>query len=95
MTTLHIEHAITDFATWNAAFERLAEQRAKAGVRGHRLQQPVHDPHYIVIDLDFDTVDAATRFLSFLQVNVWSSPAGSPALLGAPETKILRPAAAR
>ena len=92
MATLHIEHPITDFAQWNAAFGRFAEARANAGVRAHRVQQPVNDPHYVVIDLDFDTEDEAGRFLAFLQANVWSSPENAPALAGAPRTTILQPA---
>lgn len=67
MTTLHIEHAISDFGVWNAAFERFADVRQKYGVRAQRVQHPVDDPHYIVIDLDFDTADDAGRFLGFLQ----------------------------
>lgn len=66
MPTLHIEHAIVDFALWRTAFERFAGFRTQAGVRSHRLQRPVGDPHYIVIDLDFDTIPEAERFLEFL-----------------------------
>jgi hypothetical protein len=95
MTTLHIEHAITDFHVWNAAFERFAGMRAKFGVRAHRIQHPVDDPHYIVIDLDFDTATEARRFLAFLQANVWSSADSAPALVGEPQTKILQAAATR
>lgn len=38
MPTLHIEHAISDFAQWNAAFERFAEARTRSGVRAQRVQ---------------------------------------------------------
>ena len=31
MATLHIEHPITDFETWTAAFERFADTRRRAG----------------------------------------------------------------
>lgn len=91
MPTLHIEHAIVDFATWSAAFERFADVRSRSGVRTHRLQRPVDDPHYIVIDLDFDTTAEAERFLEFLQRRVWASTENAPALVGTPETKILEP----
>jgi hypothetical protein len=93
--TLHIEHAITDFGTWYAAFGQFAEFRRQSGVREQRVQQPVDDPRYVVIDLDFDTVSAAEKFLSFLQVNVWSSSENAPALAGAPQTRILELAAAQ
>lgn len=94
MTTLHIEHAITDYDTWQAAFDRLAGARRQAGVLGGRVARPVDDPNYIVIALDFDTAEHATRFLHFLENQVWSSPAAAPALHGRPRTAILAPEAA-
>jgi hypothetical protein len=92
VTTLHIRHAITDFDTWASAFGRFADARREAGVRAHRVQRPVDDPAYVVIDLDFDTADAAESFLGFLRTNVWGVPANSPGLDGAPEAMILEPA---
>jgi hypothetical protein len=50
MATLHIEHPISDFGTWKTAFDRLAEARAKSGVRGHRILRPVDDACYVVVD---------------------------------------------
>ena len=44
MATLHIEHPITDFGTWTAAFARFADARSRAGVRGQRVLRPVDDP---------------------------------------------------
>ena len=89
MATLHIEHAITDFETWHAAFARFAEVRRQAGVRHHRIQRPVDDPAYVVVDLDFDTVEEAESFLGFLHANVWTSSENAPALAGKPQTRIL------
>ena len=93
MTTLHIEHAISDFATWNAAFARFADVRLQFGVRGQRVQQPIDDPHYVVIDLDFEAPEEASRFLGFLEAKVWASTSNAPALVGRPHTKILQAAA--
>lgn len=90
MATLHIEHPVTDFDLWREAFERFAELREQSGVRGQRVQQPIDDAHYVVIDLDFDTVREAEAFLDFLQTRVWSIRESSPALDGAPQTKILQ-----
>lgn len=92
MPTLHIEHAIVDFDQWRAAFDRFAGHRARSGVRQHRVQRPVDDPCYIVIDLDFDTVAEAEWFLTWLRSKVWSSTENSPALAGAPQTMILETA---
>ena len=90
MTTLHIEHPITNFATWQKAFDQFAVFRSQSGVRSQRVQQPVDDDHYIVIDLDFDTVEEAQNFLTLLETKIWSSPTSSPALVGTPRTTILQ-----
>lgn len=92
MVTLHIEHPISDFDTWAAAFARFAEARRSAGVRAHRVQRPVDDLRYVVIDLDFDDVAAASAFLEFLTDIVWAVPDNAPALAGAPVTAILEAA---
>jgi hypothetical protein len=89
MATLHIEHAVTDFNTWNAAFERFADARRQSGVRRQRIRRPVGDPAYVVVDLDFDTVGEADRFLGFLREIVWASSENSPALDGKPQARVL------
>lgn len=89
MPTLHIEHAIIDFNMWKAAFDRFSEFRKQSGVLGHRIQRPVDDPNYVVIDLDFQTATEAERFCEFLREKVWTSPENAPALAGPPHTKIL------
>jgi hypothetical protein len=89
MPVLHIEHAITDLATWQAAFDRFAEARAAAGVLAHRIAHPVDDEGHIIVELDFADLAAAEGFLDHLRANVWSSRAASPALAGNPQTRIL------
>ena len=92
MPTLHIEHPITDFATWKEAFDRFADLRERSGVLHHRVQLPIDDPRYVVIDLDFATTTEAETFREFLQTKVWPSQQNSPALVGTPRTSILAPA---
>lgn len=89
MTTLRIEHPITDYATWKQAFDRFADMRRAAGVRSHAIRRPVDDPQYVIADLDFDSPLEATVFLDTLRTRVWSTPTNSPALAGAPVTRIL------
>jgi hypothetical protein len=91
MSILHIEHAITDYDTWRAAFDSFADVRLGAGVTGQRVAQPVDDPQFVVIDLDFDSPERAAAFLELLHTQVWSSRAASPALAGRPRTAILEP----
>ena len=93
MPTLHIEHAITDLDTWLSAFNGFSDARRQAGVRAERIQQPVDNPAYIVVDLDFATAEEAGAFLHFLRDQVWALPENAPALSGAPSTMILEPVA--
>jgi hypothetical protein len=92
VATLHIEHPITDLETWLGAFNAFAAVRKGAGVTHERVQQPIDDPAYIVVDLDFDTREGAEAFRAFLVNEVWKVPENSPALAGTPQTMILEPA---
>ena len=89
MFTLHIEHPVTTFDAWKAAFDRFAPIRLDAGVRSHQISRPLDDAAYVLIDLDFDSTDAAEKFLTFLRNQVWASPQNAPALVGTPHVKIL------
>ena len=55
----------------------------------HRVRQPLDDATYIHVDLSFETAERAAAFRTFLEENVWASRTASPALAGAPETRIL------
>ena len=89
MATLLIEHPITDFAVWCAAFNRFAERRRAGGVRAERIYQPVADARYVVIALDFPDAEHAERFHRFLVEEVW--PKAAPALAGEPRVTVLEP----
>jgi hypothetical protein len=93
MTTLHIEHAISDFSLWREAFARFAAARRDAGVQAERVTQPIDDPQYVVIDLDFASASEAEAFLGFLPKQVWDSPQASPALAGEVRARVLEAAA--
>jgi hypothetical protein len=89
MPILHIEHEISDLTTWLEAFNRFAPAREQAGVRQTEVFQPSDDPNYIVVNLRFESVDAASNFHKFLTEVVWASPDNSPALIGAPTARVL------
>ena len=89
MATLRIEHPIHDYDIWQKAFDSFEQARAKAGVCSFAIRQPVNDPKYLMIDLEFDTQGQAESFADFLHDRVWSSPTSSPALAGRPQTRIL------
>ena len=89
MATLRIEHPITDYDVWRAAFDRFESARTGAGVQSFTIRRPVDEPGYLLLDLEFPSVDAASSFANFLHAKVWSSPEASPGLAGAPQTRVL------
>ncbi|PVG81855.1 hypothetical protein DDE18_14120 [Nocardioides gansuensis] len=92
MTTLRIEHPISDYPTWRSAFDRFESARQQAGVLAYHVRRPVDDDAYVLVDLEFTGTDQAERFLAFLRETVWATPANSPALAGGPITRILEDA---
>jgi len=90
MATLHIEHPISDLPTWLTAFERFADSRREAGVVAQCVQQPVDDDKYIVVDLEFETIEGAAKFKEFLETVIWQSRDLSPGLAGTPRARILQ-----
>jgi hypothetical protein len=89
VATLHIEHGITSFPIWKAAFDRFAAKRSEAGVTAHRIHQPHDDAAYVVLQLDFPSVGQAQAFREFLETRVWSTPENSPGLAGSPRARVL------
>jgi hypothetical protein len=88
MVTVHIEHPIRDFESWKAAFDRDPVGREQSGVRRYRIHRPTDDPNYVMIDLDFDGMEAAEGFLVAMR-KVWQSPAAARALAGSPQARIV------
>jgi len=70
-------------------FQPIRGSTAQRGVQAQRIQRPVDNEKYVVIDLDFETVDKAQRFQDFLRNTIWSSAANSPGLAGTPEALVL------
>lgn len=89
MFTLQIEHGIKDFGMWKTAFDRDPVNRAASGVVAHRIGRSVDDSRYVVVELDFNERGQAEQLLANLKDRVWNSPTASPALNGAPQTRIL------
>jgi quinol monooxygenase YgiN len=89
MAILHIEHEISDLTTWLETFKRFAPAREQAGVQQAEVFQPTDDPNYIVVNLRFESVEAASNFRKLLTDVVWASPENSPALAGTPTARVL------
>ena len=75
---LHIEHEISDLPTWLEAFNRFAPAREAASVQRTAVFRPSDDPNYIVVNLRFETVDAASNFRTVLHDVIWQSPRRRP-----------------
>lgn len=88
MPTLRIEHPVSDYDTWRAAFDRDPVDRRGSGVRRYAIHRPVDDPRYVLIDLDFDSAIEAERMLARL-TDLWRSSVAAPALAGAPQTRVI------
>jgi hypothetical protein len=76
MYVLRIEHAVPDFAGWKRAFDGDPVGREKSGVRRYRVSRPIDDPHYVMIDLEFDAAGQAEALLAAMRV-VWSRVDGT------------------
>jgi hypothetical protein len=92
VTTLHIEHPITGYEQWRAAFDHAEHLRTEGGVIAQRVSQPIDDDRYIVVQLDFDDAEHAAAFLDILRTRIWADPARAPGLGGSPRTLVLQPA---
>ena len=88
MPTLQLEHAISDFSMWKAAFDRDPIDRRGLGVRRHRVCRPLDDPQYVVVELDFDSASEAEACGEALR-ELWKSRQAAPALAGAPRVRIV------
>ena len=67
MPTLQIEHSVRDFDAWKAAFDSDPAGREQGGVASYRIFQPIDDPNYVIVDLEFDTSVEADAFQSALR----------------------------
>lgn len=86
MASVHIEHAIRDFDTWKAAFDRDPADRQGSGVQRYSIKRPLDDPNYVLIDLDFASEADAQAFLVTMR-GIWTSPR-SPHV-GEPQARIM------
>jgi hypothetical protein len=71
MPILRIEHAVPDFNGWKRAFDSDPVDRKGSGVRRYRVLRSVDDANYVMIDLEFDTVEDAEGLLNNMR-RVWN-----------------------
>ncbi len=87
MITLRIEHEVVSFEGWKKAFDNDPIDRRKSGVKRYHIYQPVDDPKYVIIDLEFDNLTEAQITQKALQ-NMMTKVVGT--LIIGPSIKILR-----
>ena len=75
MLILQIEHKVPDFDGWKKAFKSDPINREKSGVRRYRISRPVDDPNYVIIDLEFDSLNEAEGALAALRT-LWGKVEG-------------------
>ena len=86
MPILQIEHKVPNYEAWKKAFDSDPIDRKASGVKMYRLCRSDDDPDYIIIDLEFDTVEAANAMLAALR-NLWNKVEGT--IMVSPKTRIL------
>lgn len=85
MTILRIEHPVRDFASWKQAFDSDPIGRERSGVRRYSVARASDDPSYVVIDLEFDTREAADSMHAALRT-LWGGAAA--ALISGPRARM-------
>jgi hypothetical protein len=73
MTTLRIEHPVSDFSTWKRVFDGDPVGRRQHGVRRYRVLRAVDDANHVMIDLEFDSEVQAEAFVAIMR-GIWGSP---------------------
>ena len=86
MIILQIEHKVPSFDGWKKAFESDPINRKKSGVLRYRIFRPTDDPNYVIIDLEFDSLNEAEATLGALR-NLWGKVEGT--IMVNPQTRIL------
>ena len=87
MIILRIEHPVPDYNAWKVAFDNDPVDRKGSGVKRYSIFQPLEDPHYVIIDLEFDTAEEAKGLLNKLH-NLWKAVEGK--IIFNPKATILK-----
>ncbi len=67
MTTLRIEHRISNFDGWKKAFDSDPINRKKSGVNRYRIYRSSDNEDFVIIELDFDNLEQARATQTALQ----------------------------
>lgn len=73
MPVLRIQHGVSSYDAWKQVFDGDPIDRRGGGVLRYRIDRPVDDPNFVVVDLEFDDAGRATAFLGRLR-ELWEGP---------------------
>ncbi len=86
MYILQIEHPVPNYDGWKKAFENDPIDRKVSGVQHYRISRKPDDLNYVIVDLEFDTLNEAKACHEKLR-NLWSRVEGS--VMNNPQSRIL------
>jgi ribosomal protein L35AE/L33A len=75
-----------NYEGWKKAFDSDPAGREKSGVRQYRIMRAIDDPSYVMIELEFDTVNQAEALLASMRA-VWVNVEGK--IMINPQVKIV------
>ena len=67
MSTIVIQHPVTDFEAWKKSFDSDPLGRASSGVTQHTIYRSTEEPNYVVVHLEFGSPEQARTFLPRLR----------------------------
>jgi hypothetical protein len=88
VAVVQIEHPVSSFEAWKAAFDRDPVGRRAAGVERYRIYRATDDPAYVRIDLEFGSAEAAVAFKASIEA-LWRSGVAAPVLGGLPTARVV------
>jgi hypothetical protein len=62
-----IQHPVADFQAWKKAFDSDPLGRARSGVTRHTIYRAADDPNYVVVNLEFASLEHAQKYMPALR----------------------------
>jgi len=67
---------VKDYAEWKRGFDEGADLRKASGVKTYRIFQTINDPNMILVLAEFDSPEAAQKFLQSAELREAEKAAG-------------------
>ncbi len=64
MTTMFVQHKVTDYAEWKAVYDSVADMQKADGVLAQAVYQSAEDPNDVTVTHEFATEEAAHAFFA-------------------------------